>query len=212
MAIHGNADALIAMLKYPWAKAFPFSAEYQPDRAGEIDIRIQFRGGRFEAIDPDAGLLERFEEPCSVRHSGHRHVVDGPGGYFRHHRGQSGGAAFWNEDAMRSSAFSRPKHRPEVMRIFHTIEDDQERRLLLLGSSCENRVFRLVRFGCRIGHDALMPPAGNQPVKRCKRLHMDGNVKRAGQLHEISKLLIGPDDQNPLQRPGSRPECLAYGM
>ena len=25
-------------------------------------------------------------------------------------------------------------------------------------------------------------------------------------------LLIGPDDQNPLQRPGSRPECLAYGM
>jgi hypothetical protein len=37
-----------------------------------------------------------------------------------------------------------PKHSSEVVRIFHAVENDQQRRLMPVSSFHKNRVFRLI--------------------------------------------------------------------
>jgi hypothetical protein len=111
---------------------------------------------------------------------------------FRNDSGQSRSAALRNEDTVYSRCLSGPHDCPKVVRIFHSIKQDEEWRLALLAGSLEDVLRRVVGLGRNEGNDTLVIAARNQAVEGRRRLDMNRNPFGPGLLHEFGKLPIRP--------------------
>jgi hypothetical protein len=84
------------------------------------------------------------------------------------------------------------------MRIFHTVENHDERRLSLPAGRLKNVFCAAVRFGSDQRNDALMVPLWDQAIEGRRRLDVHRDLLGLGLFHEIGKLPIGPLDEKTL--------------
>jgi hypothetical protein len=103
-----------------------------------------------------------------------------------------------DEYTVRAGSFRAPEHRTEVMRILHSIENDQQRRLMSGRRAIENGLFGCIGLrGCK-GDNPLVLATRHQTVEGIQRLDMDRHIRRPCELNEIGKLFVRPEDDHSL--------------
>jgi hypothetical protein len=120
---------------------------------------------------------------------------------FRHNRRESGRPSLRHEDTVSSRRFGGPDDGTEILRIFHTIQDYQQRRLTPPASRFQNFLSAAVCLRRDKGDDALVIAAGDEAIEGRGRLDMDGNLPDLGLLNDLCELPVSPLNDQALKWP-----------
>jgi len=127
---HGDAEEMIAGAANEIVEAGAFAAEDDDEIAGEIELVVSGRAAlgnsRIQADNPEIATLELFEGSNEVDDTGDAEVLGGSGAGFDGSRAERSGAALGEEDAIDAGAIGDAKKRTEVLRIFNTVEREEE--------------------------------------------------------------------------------------
>src|SRR3954465_1685329 len=108
-------------------QALPFGAE----NYGAIHVVVHFviglRSTLIEADGPDIAIFELFDRPRDVGDARDGHMLRCPGGRFRDRSSDSGGPSLWDDDAVGARSVGGAKQSAEIVGIFYSVENEQER-------------------------------------------------------------------------------------
>src|SRR5579883_2028688 len=146
-----------------------FSSEHDRRGAGKFDAVILVLTALVEAVDPVALLFQFLKRPIDIHDAHDGDVSEGPCRSALDDFGESGGAAFRDDDCRGSSSMRGADDRAEIVRIFHAIENHVEpaggrgpveARILSCGSQ---------------GDDALMVGSAGSAVEMFTSFESDGD-------------------------------------
>ena len=113
---------------------------------------------------------------------------------------------------MNTRGFSRPQHRPQIVRIFDPVKQ-HEKWLFASGlRPIENLLRCVVGFCGNEGDHALVMSARRQAIEGRRRLDMDRNPLRLRKLDKVVELPIGAEDKKPLQGPRDGPQGFTHSV
>ena len=150
-------------------EALPFAAEYEGCGAGVIDIGIELRAALVKAINPKPGGLQPLQRLSDVANANHRQVFQSSGGSFGDRFGETGGAALRQADGIGAGGMRGANNRPEVMRILHAVQYDDQFR------SVQDILEFAIPMRSAKSHDALMGCTAGRAVQRLAWLEADGD-------------------------------------
>jgi len=166
-------------------QAFAFAAHYNHGVVGEFDGIVGGFAALVETVDEVAHVLERAQGLVDIGGANYRQMFKRPGRGFGHGFGESGGAAFRHYDRARSGRVRGANDGAEVMRIFHAIEHNDQRRMR--GYVFEFRVllFRAERDDALMGFDA------RETVHRAAIFKADRRASVAGEIDDFLHATAG---------------------
>ncbi len=123
---HGDPDDEVAVLADVLVQAAALAAENEDGWFGEVDLVVERVAAFVEAVDPIAGALQFFECLANVSDADDRKILEGAGGSLGYGIGQSGRAAFGNDDSGCAGGVGRADDGPQVVWILHAIQCKQK--------------------------------------------------------------------------------------
>jgi hypothetical protein len=160
-------------------KADPFGTQDNGGLGGPRDRVPADVALAVEAEDPVAALLERFEGLSDVDDADNRSVFEGSSGGFGYGFGEPGGAAFGDDDSAGSGGIGGADDGAEIVRILHTVEDDEH------ASTGGDVVERGVGVSGSEGDDTLVDRAGGEAVECVTRLESDWDTGFAAGIDDV---------------------------
>ena len=88
------------------------------------------------------------------------------------------------------------ENRPKILRIFYSIQRQQERGVPLLRRIRHDFVFRRIGLGRYHPHHALVIAEGNQMVKLLARVNLQGNAVDFGEPDDLGILTSAVSKKN----------------
>jgi hypothetical protein len=114
-----------------------------------------------------------------IHHLHHRQVLKGASGGFGDGLGESGGTAFGDDHGVGSGGMGGADNSPEIVRIFYTIEDDEE-----FGGGSNVVQLSVLFFGAKCDNSLVRLDAG-ETVERAAIFEPDGSVGGAGEIDDF---------------------------
>jgi hypothetical protein len=98
--------------------------------------------------------------------------------------------------------FGGPNHCTKIVRILHPVQDDEKRRLAASMRVPHDVQGIGIPLGCHDPDNTLMFASRYEPIQCLLWLDVDGDPRGSSQPHDIGKLTILSQDQNPQKRSG----------
>jgi hypothetical protein len=109
-------------------KAGALAAKDNDEIAGEIELVVCGRAAFVETDDPEVAALEVFEGADEIHDTSDAEVLGGASAGFDGDGAEGSGAALGEENAVDTGAVGDAEKRAEVLRVFHSIEGEDEAR------------------------------------------------------------------------------------
>jgi hypothetical protein len=123
---HGNAQEVVAGAADEVVETGTFAAEDEDAVAGEIELVVVGLAALIETDDPDILLLQVFKGAYEVDDAGNAEVLGGSGTGFDGYRAEGSGSALGEDYAVDAGAVGYAKKRAEVLRVFNTVEGEEQ--------------------------------------------------------------------------------------
>ena len=104
-------------------QAVAFAAQHDDSRRYEVHFVVLVVAPFVETVDPEALVFQVFECLGYVADADYGQVFERSGGGFGYCVGQAGGAAFRDEDCIRTSGVGGANDCAQVVRILYAVED-----------------------------------------------------------------------------------------
>ena len=194
-------------------QSFAFAAQNHADRNFEIHFGVPRFGAFVEAHQPVARLFHFLHRARKIFDARNRKVRKRPGRRARDAIGKPGGAAFRNDDALRTGGQRCSHDRAKILRVLDAVEKNQQ-----AGSAVRiarlQQVFKTCRRRCRNQRDdALMLACAGGAIELYALLKAHGNAVLPRQTHQFFDAVAvaaSRDDQG-IERPVGF-ERFAYGV
>jgi hypothetical protein len=180
---------MIAGLFDQVVQACAFAPEDEDAIDGEIEVGVIGRSSFVQADDPDVGLLHLLESADEIGHACDPNVFGGSGRGLGYGRGDGCTAPFRQQDAANPSAFGSSKESSKVVRVFKTVQSEEEfwearggREQKILDG--EEGSF------AKIGYDTLMGVGFGEPGELISRLCRDADSCGTGERGEALQLCV----------------------
>lgn len=160
-------------------KAMAFAAENEGGRLDVFDGGVNLVAAFIQAIDPEAVLLQIFECFGGVSDADYGQVFERARGGFGDGLGESGGAAFGHDYGGSARGMRGADDGSQIVRIFHSVEYDEELRVV------EDGVDAGVLVGGCKRDQSLMVSVGAGAVERVFRLKPDGDGAVAAEVDDF---------------------------
>jgi hypothetical protein len=123
--IAGAADKIV--------EAGALAAKDDDEIAGEVELVIVRLATFIETNDPEILLLEIFKSANEVDNAGDAEVLGGAGTGLYGYSAEGCGAALSDDDTVDSGSIGNAEKRAKVLRIFDTIEGEDETGAAVVG-------------------------------------------------------------------------------
>ncbi len=173
---------------------------------------VGLRPALIETNRPDIALFQFFHRASDVRYLGNGQVFAGSRRGFRDCPGNGRGATLWNDHAVGAGSIGGSQDRAQIMRIFHTVEHDDEGIPSALGA--DHIVEIAVLLGRRDGYHSLMRRVAGHAVE----FHASEKTHRHAQLAAVFDHALQADvvpllrHADPLESPSAGLERLGDGV
>ena len=123
---HGNAEEMVAGAADKIVEAGALAAEDEDEIAGEVELVVVGRAAFVETDDPEIVVLEIFKGADKIDDAGDAKMLGGARAGFEGGGAEGSGAALGEDDAVDTGAIGNAEERTEVLRIFDTVEREDE--------------------------------------------------------------------------------------
>ena len=183
----------IAMLTHQPSQPAPLGAGHDGDGAAVVGRIVVLVAIHVQPVDPDAPLLERLERARQVADLRDADVVNRAGGRTSDHGRHRSRAAVGEDEAMHAGCIGGTQNRPQVVRVLHSVERQQEGRFVLATGVRHDLVEREVADRPDLGQGALMTVRSRAQRQRLgvELGDVDALLERqVGQLDQTRALLV----------------------
>jgi hypothetical protein len=139
-------------------------------------------------------------------------MIDSPGRRLGNHTRQTHRATLGNKYALHAGRFGRPENSPEVMRIFDTVKQDQQRSLPGRLRHRKNVIRLDIGLGRHKSDDSLMSTSWDKSIESRAWFEMHRDSLCSCQADDFTKLPIGSQNEKTLEWTNACPQGLAHGM
>src|SRR5213594_420061 len=115
------------MLPHEPAQAAMLSSEHQSNRPRIVKVDPLLRSAGIKSDNPDSAPFQLLDSINQILDAHDGYVGRGAGRCFNHRSGERRGMPLGHNDSRSGAGFRSPDHSADIMRIFHTIENDNER-------------------------------------------------------------------------------------
>ncbi len=155
-------------------RPFAFGTQYERTRHPVIDFVVSLRAALVETDGPDILLFQFFQGASDVGHTRNRQMLACPSRSFCNCARDSHSTPFRNDDAIGPGAIGCAYDCAQIVRIFHPIEQENERPFAaLIGEDFVH--VRILLSGCN-GDHALMRRTRREPIQLLARKLANGDA------------------------------------
>ena len=182
----GKGDDEIAALAGKFVEAVAFATHDNAGGRRVIDLGVGLVGIFVEANEPVAGLLQFFHGTGEIGDLCDGEMRESSGGGASDRVGESGGAAFGDDDAVCSGGERGANDGAEVVGVFDAVEKDDETTLAIGGVGGGENVFECGgSAGGGDSDDALMIAGVGKAIELSAVFEADGDAALARELHDF---------------------------
>jgi hypothetical protein len=212
---HGDAQQVVAGAPDEIVQTGAFAAEDQNAVPGEVELVVVGGAALVETNDPNILPLEVFEGANKVDHARDAQVLGGSGAGLDRDWAERGRTPLGKNDAVDTCPVGYAQQRAEILRIFDTIERENETGRVGAGGIGREKVFEGECFlWPHESHDALVGGRASQLRELLARFLTDANTGLAALSDEAGEPLVVAlaSDQNVIETAAASLESLLYGM
>jgi hypothetical protein len=190
-----------------------FASEDEYAVHGEVEVGVVRCSSLVKTDDPDVCLLHLLESANEIGDPGDPNMLGSPGGGLGYSRGDGGAAAFGQKNSVDSGALGSPEKSPQIMRIFETIQGEEESRVVI-GGRGQEILNREEGSLAKVSDDSLMGFGLGEPAELIARLCRDADARGTGEGCEAFELGVAtlPGDGDAIKPTGAGANGLFNGM
>lgn len=166
-----------------------FAAKHKNTVTGQIEAVVVGFSALVETDNPDVLLLQFFKSANEIDNPRYAKMFDCAGTGFHGHGTQWRGAAFRHDNAIDTCTIGHAKQRSQVLRVFDTIESQQQTRPCGIGRF-EKVLDREHVFGMNIGHHALVRVRAGNLRQVLARFLADTNASITAIRHKAREAVV----------------------